>query len=230
MICENCNIEHDGQFATSRFCSSKCARSFSTKNKRKEINEKVSKKLRLDRTEKKCEYCNNLFYVTNCGLDRKYCTKKCSDKVIRQHTLESKIKMSIKSKDRCSSLEEKERMKLIGRKGGYGKKGYTTSGIYYQSTLEEKCFNLLTSRNIKFEAHKNLPISAKETDIYLTDKDIWIELDGIDREYRKKYLGDNYQRWLDKIAEYKDKNLKMLIFKKFAEFENYINETFAGNA
>ena len=45
MICENCQIEHDGNYGSGRFCSNRCARGFSTKLKRKEINEKVSQKL-----------------------------------------------------------------------------------------------------------------------------------------------------------------------------------------
>jgi len=40
--CELCNQEHDGSYGSGRFCCAKCARSFSTKNKRKEINQKVS--------------------------------------------------------------------------------------------------------------------------------------------------------------------------------------------
>lgn len=43
--CENCNTEIDGSFGSGRFCSTKCARSFSTKGKRKEINKKVKQKL-----------------------------------------------------------------------------------------------------------------------------------------------------------------------------------------
>lgn len=46
MECENCGKEHNGNYGSGRFCSNKCARSFSTKNKRKEINEKVSKSLK----------------------------------------------------------------------------------------------------------------------------------------------------------------------------------------
>ena len=42
MICENCGNDHTGEFGSGRFCSLKCSRSFSTKSKRKEINEKVS--------------------------------------------------------------------------------------------------------------------------------------------------------------------------------------------
>lgn len=45
MLCENCNKEHDGKYGSGRFCSKQCSKSFSTKNKRKEINEKISKSL-----------------------------------------------------------------------------------------------------------------------------------------------------------------------------------------
>jgi hypothetical protein len=46
MICENCSKNHNGSYGSGRFCSIKCARSFSTKNKRHEINKKVSEKLK----------------------------------------------------------------------------------------------------------------------------------------------------------------------------------------
>lgn len=45
MICENCGIDHDGSYGSGRFCSSKCARGFSTKGRREEINKKVSESL-----------------------------------------------------------------------------------------------------------------------------------------------------------------------------------------
>jgi hypothetical protein len=41
MKCENCNKEPDISYGSGRFCSEKCARAFSTKEKRKEINKKV---------------------------------------------------------------------------------------------------------------------------------------------------------------------------------------------
>jgi hypothetical protein len=46
MRCENCNDTHNGSYGSGRFCSSKCARGFSTKGKRKEINKSVSNKLK----------------------------------------------------------------------------------------------------------------------------------------------------------------------------------------
>lgn len=47
MKCEfsNCSVDHDKSFGSGRFCSLKCSRAFSTAEKRKQINEKVSKTL-----------------------------------------------------------------------------------------------------------------------------------------------------------------------------------------
>ena len=45
MHCENCEKEHDSSYGSGRFCSCKCARGFSTKAKRQEINKKVSHEL-----------------------------------------------------------------------------------------------------------------------------------------------------------------------------------------
>jgi len=45
LYCENCKNVHDGSFASGRFCCRSCCNAHSTKAKRKEINEKVSKTL-----------------------------------------------------------------------------------------------------------------------------------------------------------------------------------------
>ena len=39
MKCENCGKEHDGSYGSGRFCCKECARSFSTKNSKKELKE-----------------------------------------------------------------------------------------------------------------------------------------------------------------------------------------------
>ncbi|MCK9575812.1 MAG: hypothetical protein M0R51_07675 [Clostridia bacterium] len=48
-ICENCGKPNSGEYGSGRFCSAKCSRSFSTKDKRKEINEKVKQTFKLTR-------------------------------------------------------------------------------------------------------------------------------------------------------------------------------------
>lgn len=52
-ICENCNTEHNGVYGSGRFCNSKCARAFSTKNKRQDINNKLKGKKLTEEHKKK---------------------------------------------------------------------------------------------------------------------------------------------------------------------------------
>lgn len=219
--CENCKLEHDGKYGSGRFCTSKCARGFSSKEKRLEINKKVSLKLSFEPYKIICKECNNEFIHKR--KKQIFCNNLCSANY-RSKDLNYLKKISLKSKKRCNTLEERIRLKSIGRLGGYGKKGYTLNGTYYQSNFEKQCFEYLELNNIIFEAHKNLPNDARETDIYLVNKDIWIELDGINREKKRKYIGKNYNKWIDKINQYKALNLELKIIYTFEEFINYIGK------
>jgi hypothetical protein len=86
MDCENCENEHGGTYGSGRFCSSKCARGFSTKEKRSLINEKVSKTLTLNKRGN-CNSCN-------CEIDKKikYC-KECK-KYSSYKTMFSKLNIN----------------------------------------------------------------------------------------------------------------------------------------
>lgn len=82
--CENCEKEHDGSYASGRFCSCKCSRGFSTKAKRKEINKKISKAL-IGVPSKKIKL--PVSKICKCGIEfetklnsRTYCSKSCSAK------------------------------------------------------------------------------------------------------------------------------------------------------
>ncbi len=76
MKCENCGNDHDGSYGSGRFCDSKCARSYSTKENRDEINRKVSIANGGDGNPKKnkCLFCGN---ITNRNL---YCNNDCKKK------------------------------------------------------------------------------------------------------------------------------------------------------
>lgn len=91
MKCENCDLVHLGEYGSGRFCSAKCARGFSTKNKRQEINDKVSKKLsgrkyperegyKVEREERNCLTCSNTFIV-KVNSKKEYCSGKCNPAV-----------------------------------------------------------------------------------------------------------------------------------------------------
>jgi hypothetical protein len=96
MFCENCNITHTGTYGSGRFCGIICARGFATKNKRNEINKKVSSKMsgrklttehiknielgnnfnRTKKTIKKCINCN-IEIICRIADKRKFCSAGC---------------------------------------------------------------------------------------------------------------------------------------------------------
>ena len=78
MICNNCECEHDGSYGSGRFCSLKCARGFSTKFKRKEINKKVSLSLigkNLKKENIKICLCGTSFKPIRSK--QKFCSRIC---------------------------------------------------------------------------------------------------------------------------------------------------------
>jgi hypothetical protein len=90
--CEKCNKEIINLYGSGRFCSQKCARSYSTHKNRKNINKKISEtlskkiengekigcceKTRIDPINKKCQICGSVFKSHN-----KTCSKKCGNKL-----------------------------------------------------------------------------------------------------------------------------------------------------
>ena len=72
MICENCGKEYNGTYGSGRFCSKKCARSFSTKNSQGQLK------------EAKCIDCGKLIYIG----------KRASLKTCRCEECKSKIKFN----------------------------------------------------------------------------------------------------------------------------------------
>jgi hypothetical protein len=96
MYCKNCDIQHNGKYGSGKFCGAKCARSFSTKNKRNEINKKVSEKMsgrklteehisniektnnfnRKQKIKKNCLHCNQELLLV-IGNKQKFCSQKC---------------------------------------------------------------------------------------------------------------------------------------------------------
>lgn len=224
MKCKNCkqnNVVKYSKYTSGEFCSRECSKSYSTKLKREEINRKVSKTLTGSgngNISKECFYCKVKFEVEWSKRKQKFCSKDCQKKG-KEFTEESRKKLSEHSKKRCSSIEGKERMRDIGRKGGFGKKGYTKKGVYYQSLIEKKCFEFLEECKIKFTPHKNIPNSSKVSDVYLDDLDLWVEIDGIDREKRSKWLEEEYKYWQLKMEIYKKENLNFIVVKKFEEFK-----------
>jgi len=84
MICQNCECEHDGSYGSGRFCSLKCARGFSTKAKRKEINKSISGRMIGKGNPDVTLICNNCekpFTVHWNKRKQKTCSRKCARKI-----------------------------------------------------------------------------------------------------------------------------------------------------
>ena len=93
MICENCGKEYFIKYGSGRFCCAKCARSFSTKAKRLDINKKVSDALKKSEAALTktciCKVCNTHFTVV--GRAKKTCSESCRN-VIRQRNAKAGAK------------------------------------------------------------------------------------------------------------------------------------------
>ena len=104
-VCENCNIEHNGSYGSGRFCSKKCSRGFSTREKRSTINKSVSKKLLGSGhgdVEKICPECKKIFKVKWYKRHIKTCSRKCG--VSLKFKTNSKLK-EILSNARIKNIE-----------------------------------------------------------------------------------------------------------------------------
>lgn len=91
--CESCKKLHSGEYGSGRFCNIKCSRSFSTSQKRKEINQKVSSSLSGRKSEKnfKCELCGKLFgSKVSLGGHRSGCNE-AESKILRDRKREQRI-------------------------------------------------------------------------------------------------------------------------------------------
>ena len=66
MICEKCGEEHNGSYGSGRFCSEKCARSFSTIKDDKKDTKKV-----------KCIICNNEKIINKRASSKNFICKEC---------------------------------------------------------------------------------------------------------------------------------------------------------
>lgn len=80
--CEVCSTSVHVLWGSGRFCSDRCAKSFSTKHKRREINEKISLALRKSPSVvvSRCESCKEEFTSSKV---RKNCSRKCAAQVQR---------------------------------------------------------------------------------------------------------------------------------------------------
>lgn len=228
-ICENCNEKHDGTYGRGRFCTEQCARSFSTKVKRNEINKKLSEKIKnlwedgkYDSSRKKgitkipreCVGCGSIFNIES-WRPTKYCGLECA----------------YKHKERRQKLSETTKKKYKEGKKVYGGKTKwfevkTSNGIVkVQGTYEVRTCKILDKwkdvGKIKNWEYTNDRVSYTGSDgddktylldfkIFLDDESFYyIEVKGWERENDKLKWGSviengyNLEIWfIDDIKKY----------------------------
>lgn len=215
IICENCKIPHDGKYGSGRFCGLKCARGFSTKNKRLEINAKVSKTLSLNRITIKCQICSKDFLAKVCRdgkIYRKLCSKVCSKIYCRKNVLGKRWTVSDSSK-------------MGGLRDGGGR---TKTTPYINNFSEEMHLNkeevrvaieldksgFLWKRNFVGFKYTNLDGKNRKfyPDFYIPELNLFIE-----------YKGWVTDEMTHKMNDAKDKNLDLNLLIIYSENKRYAN-------
>ena len=165
--CENCQSQHEGSYGSGRFCTPKCARSFSTKLNRSSINEKVSRTFTLKpttRITKSCANCNKTFEIGFNKRHQNTCSRSCS--------AQAKWKDLEYRKDMSKNLSE-----IAYQRHAAGEDfGWRIRDKFSHSYPESIAMRILEEMNISYE--RELRIGKYFIDFACTDKKIAIEIDG----------------------------------------------------
>jgi hypothetical protein len=176
MICEMCKKEHNGKYGSGRFCSSFCARKFSTHKNRKEISERVSKKLKIIRKPCFCLMCNReISFKTKTSLcgdcsRRVQTSEKTKIKLsnIMKHKVQLGVHKGWKPNNKNSRFEHKVKEHLI-------QLGFEENRDFIQEYSISK--NFITKGKEKCGAYR--------LDFYFPFQKIAIEIDGKQHIWRK---------------------------------------------
>lgn len=176
--CENCDLEHDGSFASGRFCSKKCASGFSTKAKRADINARLTKLAESKRKEPEFVICQNCeISFKKRRSNSKFCSIRCKCVFI-------------------SNLPENvERVSKLMRKSAHTRyeNGDTTIGWQHrnkfsQSKPEKEAEQILLEYGHKFE--KEFRVGKYFLDFAFIEEKIDLEIDGRQHDDHKVIVKD----------------------------------------
>lgn len=170
-------------YGSGRFCSTKCARGFSTKYRRNEINEKIQATLTgsgHDDVKIKCLKCDNELYVKWNRRNQKFCNVSCS----------SSYHMADKS---YFYSELAKKTGLGGNRNNYAHGWYDSpiaGRVYLESSYEYKVAVELDKNKIKWERPAPLNYDNKKyyPDFYLIDYGIYLDPKNdylIEKDYTK---------------------------------------------
>lgn len=137
MICENCGKEHSGDFGSGRFCSKKCAKSFSTKS----INHKETKNA-------KCIICGKEIMIPK-NASSKNC--KCNDckNNYKQCTICGRLKVNGICENEFCKQHNPQHFKNLIKYFGFDKRKYGTIEVENEfNRIRELLYDLYWDKNL----------------------------------------------------------------------------------
>lgn len=221
MICENCGIEHNRKSNSNRFCSLKCARSFSTKSKRKEINRKVS--LTIKEKIKRGETVGCFRVALNKeDIYCKCCSKFLFNKVRKKENYYCK-KCSYTSSEYISNLKKGIAGKVGGQRynSGRGKMGWYKN-YWCQSSYELAYVIYSIDHEIKFKRNSKSFIYEFEGKMHRFYPDFILE----DETYVeiKGYVSEQWKAKLEQFPEHL--TLKVLYRNEMQNILSYVIDNY----
>ncbi len=203
MKCEYCFNEHNGGYASGRFCNNKCSSGFSTKNNRIHINQKVSKtlkgrpspfkgKCKTERISKKCLGCD-IEFITTKQQNQRWCSKKCWNGYQQRNKTEREIyKQKCKFKFNVYDYPEYFNLNLINLYGWYSpsNKNNNLNGVSRDHIISitegfKNNYNqeiLSHPANCKLVRHKDN--QQKNTKSNMTYENLLLEIDKFDKIFK----------------------------------------------
>jgi len=188
--CENCEQEHNERYGSGRFCCSKCAKGFSTKAKRKEINRKLSKyNKELLKGGKRIGFCSPIkkaILKTCAECDKTFETKK-EDQLCCSISCASKYRW--KDFEYKNNISEKmSKIATLRHLDNNSNFGWQTREKFEASYPEKLAHIFLIDNKIDFLTEYK--VGKYFIDIAIIEKKIAIEIDGQQHEKPERKESD----------------------------------------
>jgi very-short-patch-repair endonuclease len=205
--CLNCNAPLEYENKHNKFCNSSCAATYNNK-KRGERSEETKEKIKdsLQEYYKNNPY-NNLHNITQLKIyPKKYCLE-CGNELSRTQIMKKRIfcsnKCSSKNKGKNEDYKEKlrksalERIKQGKHNGWNSRKIISFPEQFFTTVLNNNKINYKFNFKIKHSELKNCKNKSYYfLDFFLIDKNIDLEIDGKQHDFKDRKEKDKERDWV----------------------------------
>lgn len=227
-ICKNCGKEFEEKYSKwsdGNFCCKKCALSYSTKEKRKEINEKVSKTLKDYYKTNNNINKGKKSSVIHQDIDKKVKIKKLNKRIYKQIFVDWECPYCGKI-IQLKPYEAKRRKFCSGTcRNNYNNKFNNGQISKAEKLLNERLINEF--KNLIINRNDRIVLNGLELDFYFPELNFAIEWNGI-YHYKDVHKNGTLEKIIkkDNIKQQlcKEKNIDLYIVKDLNSNKKYIIE------